>query len=104
MSSRGPILRSEPWHSLPEQTWMNDAHHPRLATACTDDASWPIMLRLLGNFRLLQTGQLVPVRAGGRTEALLATLGLHYGRRGPPQQPVHMLWPASDFAPALHPL
>jgi DNA-binding SARP family transcriptional activator len=83
---------------------MNDAIDPRLATSCTDDASWPIMLRLLGNFRLLQAGQLVPVRAGGRTEALLAHLGLQYGRRVPREQLVQMLWPASDLAHALHSL
>src|SRR5260370_20748796 len=83
---------------------MNDANDPRLATSCTDDASWPIMLRLLGNFRVLQAGQLVPVRAGSRTEALLAHLGLQHGRRVPREQLVQMLWPASDLAHALHSL
>src|SRR5258708_19663521 len=103
MSSRGPILRSEPWHSLPEQTWMNDAHHPRLATACTDDASWPIMLRLLGNFRLLQTGQLVPVRAGGRTEAPLAPLGPPLGPPRPPPAARPPSLPSPHLPPAPPP-
>ena len=83
---------------------MNDANHPRLAASCADDASWPIMVRLLGNFRLLHAGEPVPVRAGGRTEALLAHLALQYGRRVPREQLVQMLWPASDLAHALHSL
>jgi DNA-binding SARP family transcriptional activator len=83
---------------------MDDANYPRLAQSCADDASWPIMIRLLGNFRLLQAGQLVPVRAGGRTESLLAHLGLQYGRRVPREQIVQLLWPDSDLAHALHSL
>lgn len=104
MSSRSPILRSEPWQSLLGQTWMNDAIHPGLASSCTDDTSWPILIRMLGNFRLLQAGQPVPVRAGGKAEEFLAHVGLQYGRRVPRERLVQMLWPASDLAHALHSL
>src|SRR5438270_12590334 len=83
---------------------MNERTQPNLATACTDDASWPIMIRLLGNFRLLQAGHLVPVRAGGKTEALLAHLGLQHGRRVPRERLVQLLWPDSDQTHALHSL
>jgi len=57
-----------------------------------------VWLRLLGAFRLVGGGQLIPVRSGGKTEALLVHLGLA-GRRGVPREVLlHALWPHSERA------
>jgi DNA-binding SARP family transcriptional activator len=40
--------------------------------------SWPVMICLLGSFRVLKTGDTVPVRSGGKAETLLALLGVNH--------------------------
>jgi DNA-binding SARP family transcriptional activator len=69
-----------------------------------DSAPWPIMICLLGNFRLLTLGELIPTRAGGKSESLLSLLALHYGRRVPREQVMQSLWPESDLALARNSL
>ena len=64
-----------------------------------DAAAWPILICILGDFRLLQAGQRLAIRGGGKTEALLCYLGLHYGAAVPRATLINALWPASD--PAL---
>ena len=64
----------------------------------------PIMICLLGNFRLLNRGELVPVRAGGKSETLLAYLGLQHGRRVPRERLVQVLWPDNDLTLSLNSL
>lgn len=55
-----------------------------------------VWLCLLGGFRLIAGGRPVPVRSGGKTEALLVRLGLA-GLRGIPREVLlHDVWPASD--------
>lgn len=83
---------------------MSEHYHTELADLCHDEASWPIMICLLGNFRLMQAGELVPIRAGGKSEALLAYLALRHGRRASREQLVQMLWPTSDFSLGLNSL
>jgi DNA-binding SARP family transcriptional activator len=64
-----------------------------------EEGGEPVRLCLLGGFRLLCYGQPVAVRSGGRTEALLAHLGLA-ARQGVPREALLCaLWP--DSAPAL---
>lgn len=69
-----------------------------------DEASWPIMICLLGNFRLFRAGEFVPIRAGGKREALLAQLALHAGRRVSRERLVHAIWPTRDRALGLNSL
>jgi DNA-binding SARP family transcriptional activator len=83
---------------------MLEYEQPRITSSWRDEATWPVMICLLGNFRLLRAGELVPIRAGGKREALLAYLGLQYDRRVPREQLVAALWPTSDFALALQSL
>jgi DNA-binding SARP family transcriptional activator len=83
---------------------MNEHDQARLARLCLDDRSWPVMICLLGNFRLLVAGELVPIWAGSKSEALLAYLGLQYGRRVPRERLVQALWPDSDPSLASHSL
>src|SRR5436190_8423210 len=68
------------------------------------EADQPVWLCLLGSFRLLKNGQLVAVRSGGKTEALLAQLGLggHYGV--PREVLFRAIWPRSDTALAAQAL
>jgi DNA-binding SARP family transcriptional activator len=64
----------------------------------TDEASWPILICLFGSFRLLKAGQLVALRCGGKTEALLGHLGLQENHRIPRETLLQRLWPSSDTA------
>ena len=62
----------------------------------TDPASWPVLICVLGNFRLLQGGQAVAIYNRGKSEALLGYLALHAGRRVPRDQILSVLWPDSE--------
>jgi DNA-binding SARP family transcriptional activator len=64
-----------------------------------DTVPWLVMICLLGNFRLLVGGQSIPTRAGGKSEALLSLLAIHYNRRVSREQILQSLWPESE--PAL---
>lgn len=57
----------------------------------------PVWLGLLGAFRLLSRGRLIPVRAGGKTEALLGCLGSATRQGVPRELLLHGLWPDSDL-------
>ena len=61
-----------------------------------EDTDHPVWLCLLGYFRLVKNGQLVAVRSGGKTEALLATLGLAGGYGVPRDVLLRAIWPHSD--------
>jgi DNA-binding SARP family transcriptional activator len=68
------------------------------------EAEYPVWLCLLGYFRLVKHGQLVSVRSGGKTEALLAHLGLG-GQYGVPREVLlRAIWPRSDTALAAQAL
>ena len=78
---------------------MSEQNQPQHASASGDAPSWPVMICLLGNFRLLVAGELIPIHPGSKSEALLSLLALHSGRRMPREQLIQSLWPESD--PAL---
>src|SRR6266545_6967905 len=78
---------------------MPEEYQLQHASASGDDSSWPVMICLLGNFRLLVAGELIPIHPGSKSEALLSLLALHSGRRMPREQLIQWLWPESD--PAL---
>jgi DNA-binding SARP family transcriptional activator len=61
---------------------------------------WPILICLLGNFRLMRAGQSVPINNRGKSHVLLSHLGLRYDRRVPQEQLIDVLWPTSEFAQA----
>src|SRR6266540_5883498 len=79
----------------------NQPHH---ASSSKDDVSWLVRLCLLGNFRLLVAGDLIPIHPGGKSEALLSLLALQSGRRMPRERLVQTLWPSSDLALGLRSL
>jgi len=72
---------------------QKQSHH---ASTSGDDSSWPVMICLLGNFRLLVAGELIPIHPGSKSEALLLLLALRSGRRMPREQLIQSLWPESD--------
>lgn len=78
---------------------MNELDQPLLSSPRTPEAPWPILICLLGNFRLLKAGRPVVVHASGKAEALLCYLGLQDSHRVSRERLVHALWPAS--APEL---
>lgn len=59
---------------------------------------WPILICLLGPFRLLKLGHPIAVGGGGKTEALLTHLALHPGRPASRSELLHLLWPDQDAA------
>src|SRR5437879_1114372 len=75
---------------------MDEYGQSLFAGASSDDMSSPVMICLLGNFRLLRAGALVRLRAGGKSEALLAYLGIQANRRVARERLVQALWPESD--------
>lgn len=58
--------------------------------------AWPVLICLLGGFRLLRAGRPVPVRSGGKTEALISTLALHHRSPVPRDTLLDTLWPDND--------
>ena len=66
----------------------------------TNPDHWPILLCLLGNFRLLMKGESLSLYSKGKAEALLSYLGLHHGRRVSREQLITYLWPTSKLTQA----
>jgi len=62
------------------------------------DDSQPVWLGLLGAFHLVSHGRAIPVRAGGKTEALLAHLGSATRHGVPRDVLLRGLWPDSEIA------
>ena len=83
---------------------MNEQPQPDQVGLVSNETTRPIMICLLGNFRLLNKGELVPVRAGGKSEVFLAYLALQHGRRVPRERLVQVLWPDSDLSLGLNSL
>lgn len=76
---------------------MSEPKQAQADPSCRDDASWPVMICLLGNFRLLLAGVLLPVRANGKNESFLAYLALQSSKRVSSERLVRALWPESDL-------
>jgi DNA-binding SARP family transcriptional activator len=66
----------------------------------TAPPSDPVLICMFGSFRLLDRGVAVPVRSGGKTEALLSCLALRDGHRMPRARLLDTLWPETDEARA----
>ena len=68
-----------------------------------DTTSWPILICLLGPFRVLEAGRPLTVR-GGKSESLLCHLALRYALGVPGSTLREALWPASDCTLAVEAL
>jgi DNA-binding SARP family transcriptional activator len=68
------------------------------------DGTLPIVICLLGSFRLICRGQPVAQRGGGKTEALLCYLAIRQGQPVPRDTLLDRLWPDSNVALATQSL
>lgn len=68
--------------------------------------SWdrPVLVCVLGTFRVLKAGKEIPLRIGGKTEALLAALALGENHRVSRRSLLGSLWPDGDEAKSAHAL
>jgi DNA-binding SARP family transcriptional activator len=74
---------------------MRERSCDRVLDPWPDDTPWPVLICVLGTFRVLLAGLPVPVR-GGKTEALLCHLALCYAEGVPRATLLETLWPESD--------
>jgi DNA-binding SARP family transcriptional activator len=63
---------------------------------------WPVMVCILGSFRLLKNGYPVATPSGGRAEALLSAIGVQHPEGIERERLLDLLWPASSPAAAGH--
>jgi DNA-binding SARP family transcriptional activator len=61
-----------------------------------DEAERPVLICLLGRFRLLARGRALSVRPGGKTEAVLGYLALHSSASVPRDLLLETVWPDRD--------
>jgi DNA-binding SARP family transcriptional activator len=83
---------------------MHILEKPILPLPSASEASWPILICLLGRFRLLKAGQPILLRGGGKTQALLGYLGLQDNHRIPRETLLQRLWPSSEASLACQSL
>jgi DNA-binding SARP family transcriptional activator len=69
-----------------------------------DEAQHPVLVCLLGSFRLLRRGELITLRSGGKTEAVLTHLGLASLQGVLRETLLGAVWPDSEFTLAGHAL
>lgn len=69
-----------------------------------DHSADPVLICLLGGFRLVKAGVALPVRRGGKTEGLLSALALREGYRADRDMLIELLWPGTDITRAIHSL
>lgn len=62
------------------------------------EASWPVMICLLGQFRLLKAGEPLPMRHALKTQTLLSSLALEQDFAAPRDTLLTALWPNTDSA------
>lgn len=67
-----------------------------LSNTQTDESAWPVFICLLGHFRLLQAGNPLTIRSGGKTELILAQLGLSYKNSVSRNTLTNLIWPMSE--------
>ena len=72
--------------------------HHFVDESCGVDERWPVLIRLLGPFRVLKRGRLVVLRNSGKTEALLFHLAVRRGYRASRVTLLEKLWPDSEHA------
>jgi DNA-binding SARP family transcriptional activator len=69
---------------------------PDTAVPVFEDLSWPVMICLLGEFRLMNGGEALPVHGRGKSSELLRLLGLKYNTCVRREVLLDRLWPESS--------
>jgi DNA-binding SARP family transcriptional activator len=62
----------------------------------TSAASWPLMICLLGQFRLLKSGEPLSMRSTGKAQTLLSSLALDRNYSAPRETLLASLWPDTE--------
>jgi len=70
----------------------------------TEEQSWPVLVCVLGHFRLVAAGRPVPMRAGGKTQALLSMLALGPANGVSRDTMLATVWPDSEPSQAAQSL
>lgn len=65
-------------------------------------ATWPIVICILGSFRVLKHGRPIALPSGGRAEVLLRELGWQHPDGVERERLLELLWPLSSTAAAGH--
>lgn len=81
-------------HSM-EWAWTPPPPEP-FVQPIVDNDQWRILICLFGRFRVLGSGQPIPLRGGGKTEDLLATLALRDRFAAHRDTLLASIWPDSD--------
>jgi DNA-binding SARP family transcriptional activator len=68
------------------------------------DVTEPVLICLLGSFRVVKVGADVPVRSGGKTATLLSSLALRDRHRASRESLLEMLWPETEATRSAHSL
>jgi DNA-binding SARP family transcriptional activator len=68
------------------------------------DVTDPVLICVLGSFRVVKAGADVPVRSGGKTAILLSSLALRDQYRAPRESLLETLWPDTEAARSAHSL
>ncbi len=66
--------------------------------ASADESRWPVLICLLGGFRLLKAGQPVLLRNANKTKTFLACLALEKSYCMPREAILQTVWPDTDIA------
>lgn len=69
----------------------------KVSNSTVDESRWPVMICLLGNFRLLKAGQPITLRNAIKTKALLVNLALEKGYCIAREAILQTLWPNTDI-------
>ena len=64
--------------------------------ACSEQPRWPLLICLLGPFRLLQGPRRMPIRGESKAAVLLGSLALRSGRPVARETLLDLLWPQGD--------
>jgi DNA-binding SARP family transcriptional activator len=68
------------------------------------DLTEPVLICVLGSFRVVKAGEDVPVRSGGKTAILLSSLALRDDYRASRESLLEMLWPETEATRSAHSL
>src|SRR2546421_9920372 len=82
-------------HMCASERLTRPSHRDRSDDPWPDDTTWPLLICVLGTFRVLQAGEPVAVH-GAKTEALLCHLVLRYAEGVSRAVLLETLWPDSD--------
>jgi DNA-binding SARP family transcriptional activator len=77
---------------------VQTTHFHESLSASTDESRWPVLICILGSFRLLNAGQPIVLRNAIKTKAFLVSLALEESYSASRDTLLQALWPNTDIA------